>query len=403
MHWRLLTLAIVAQITVSLVTQGIPTLAPFLQTDLALTRGEVGLFNSALMGGSFIALFFAGWLVDMKGERTALVWGNLIVGASCVAVLATHGFGAALAIFFVTGIGASFATPAGSQTVTRWFPLTQRGSAMGLRQTGIPIGGALAAALLPLIALAYGWRWAIVTSGVVNTLAALLCWFYYPRPAPAEHAAARAAPAYSLRTLLTRDVVLLGLVGALLPLGQFALVTYLALYLKETQDIAITTSALLLVGAQIAGAFGRVLWGVCSDRLFARRRKPALLIAGLLSALGSLVLGWIPPGTPLWVIWPIVLALAFNAIGWHGSWISLVAEIAGPEKQGRTIGAAMTIMYAGIILLPPLFGVFVDYTHSWSGAWSLLTLGLLVGTGLVAQVHEPRPRVASVTETTSAA
>ena len=386
-----------AQITVSIVTQGVPTLAPFLQADLALTRGEVGLFNSALMGGSFVSLFFAGWLVDMKGERAALVWGNLIVGVSCIAIIVTHGFFAALAMFFITGIGASFATPAGSRTVMRWFPLAHRGSAMGLRQTGIPIGGALAAAILPLIALAHGWRWAIVASGGLSILAALLCWHRYPPPARAEHAAARAAPAYGFRALLTRDIVLLGLSGALLPLGQFALVTYLALYLKETQGTAITTSALLLVGAQLAGACGRLLWGVWSDRLFAQRRKPALLIAGLLSALGSIVLGWIPPATPLWVIWLIVLGYAFNAIGWHGCWISLVAEIAGPEKQGRTIGAAMTIMYAGIIVLPPLFGVFVDYTHSWSGAWTLLALGLLIGTGLVALVREHLPRPVRVT------
>lgn len=72
---------------------------------------------------------------------------------------------------------------------------------------------------------------------------------------------------------------------------------------------------------------------------------------------------------------------AFNAIGWHGSWISLVSEIAGPKKQGRTIGVAMTLMYAGIITLPPLFGLFVDYTHHLSGAWTLLGVGLLVGTG----------------------
>lgn len=378
----------IAQITVSIVTQGVPTLAPFLQQDLALTRGEVGLFNSAIMGGSFIALFHAGSLVDLKGERAALVWGNLLVGLSCFLVLATHGFIAALIIFFITGVGASFATPAGSRTVMRWFPLGQRGSAMGLRQTGIPIGGALAAGALPLLALAHGWRWAIVLSGALSVSAALLCWRHYPVPAAAEHAAARAAPAYRFGDLLTRDILLLGLAGALLPLGQFALVTYLALYLKETHAIPLTTSAMLLVGAQIAGAAGRLLWGVWSDRVFAGRRKPALIIAGILSALGSLLLGWIPLATPLWLIAVLVMGYAFNAIGWHGSWISLVSEIAGPEKQGRTIGVAMTVMYAGIIVLPPLFGVFVDCTHHWSGAWSLLALGLLLGTALIVPVRE---------------
>ncbi len=388
-HWRLLSLALLAQVAVSIVTQGVPTLAPFLQADLNLTRGEVGLFNSAIMGGSFTALFYAGWLVDVKGERAALVWGNYVVGSACIAVVLSQSFVAALAIFFIAGIGAAFSTPAGSKTVMRWFPPAQRGTAMGLRQTGIPIGGALAAAALPLLAIGFGWRIAIVVSGMFCVLTAGVCQRVYPKPT-AEHAAsAQATPAYRFTELLTRDVLLLGMAGALLPLGQFALVTYLALYLKETQHIPITTSALLLVGAQIAGACGRLLWGVWSDRLFRRRRKPTLLIAGVCSALGSLALGFLPFGTPVWVICVLVIVYSFNALGWHGSWISLVAEIAGPEKQGRTIGVAMTVMYAGIIVLPPLFGVYVDLTHHWSGAWALLAGGLLLGTGLVVLVEEP--------------
>jgi MFS family permease len=389
--WRLLGLALTAQVTVSIVTQGVPTLAPFLQADLGLTRGQVGLFNSALMGGSFIALFFAGAMVDLKGERLALGAGNLVVGVACMAILATHGFLAALGMFFLAGIGASFATPAGSRTVMRWFPPHQRGGAMGVRQTGIPIGGALAAAVLPAIALGAGWRWAIALSGLASLLAGLLCLLRYPAPSSEEGLAARALPAQGFRTLLTRDVALLGLAGAFLPLGQFALVTYLALYLLETQEVPITHTAGLLVAAQIAGAAGRVLWGVISDRFMRGRRKPALMMAGGLSALGALILGLLPPNTPLWVIASVVTTCAFNAIGWHGTWISLVAEIAGPERQGRTIGVAMTVMYAGIIALPPLFGFYVDLTHAWTGAWVLLALGLLLGTLLIVPVREAAP------------
>ncbi|MEN9728128.1 MAG: hypothetical protein RL434_2494, partial [Pseudomonadota bacterium] len=40
------------------------------------------------------------------------------------------------------------------------------------------------------------------------------------------------------------------------------------------------------------------------------------------------------------------------------------------------------------ILLPPLFGVFVDLTHHWTGAWCLLAVGLLIGTALVLPVRE---------------
>ena len=67
--WFMLSLALLAQIAVSLVMQGVPTLAPFLQADLALTRAQVGMFNSAIMAGSLLAMFAAGWVVDVKGER----------------------------------------------------------------------------------------------------------------------------------------------------------------------------------------------------------------------------------------------------------------------------------------------------------------------------------------------
>ena len=129
---------------------------------------------------------------------------------------------------------------------------------------------------------------------------------------------------------------------------------------------------------------------MASDRLFDKRRKPALLWANGLAALGALALGWLPAGTPMAVIAPLVLVYAFCTLGWHGTWIALVAEIAGPERQGRTIGIAMSLMYPGIIVLPPLIGLFVDRTHSWSIAWSACAAILVLGVLLLLPVREQK-------------
>ena len=77
----MLSLALLAQVAVSVIVQGAPTLAPFAQSDLGLTRGQVGLFNSALMAGSLSMMLVAGWVVEERavraggaGRRRLLAW-----------------------------------------------------------------------------------------------------------------------------------------------------------------------------------------------------------------------------------------------------------------------------------------------------------------------------------------
>jgi cyanate permease len=68
--------------------------------------------------------------------------------------------------------------------------------------------------------------------------------------------------------------------------------------------------------------------------------------------------------------------------------VALLVELGGSARQGRTVSQGMSIMYPSIIVLPPLFGWFVDHTHSWTGAWCLLSTVLLVGCYLLYRVPE---------------
>ncbi|MBI3977788.1 MAG: MFS transporter [Chloroflexi bacterium] len=388
-RWLMLGLALVAQVTVAMITQGVPTLAPFIQEDLGLSRGEVGLVGSAIMMGTLSALAVAGWAVDAYGERVVLIGGNLAVGLFSLAVLGASGLGTVLAVLYAAGIGAAVSTPAGSKTVMVWFPAALRGTAMGIRQTGVPLGGALAAAMLPALAFLAGWRAAVAVAAAAALVAGLACWALYEhRDGHWRRGSALSGFRGGWRSILSRDVLLLSIGGMLLPLGQFCLVTYLAIYLKETYGVPVVTSAALLVGAQIAGVAGRVLWGAGSDRVFGRRRRPALLGATGLASLGALALGWFPVGAPTWLLAVLVPLFGFNAIGWQGSWVSLLSELSGPERQGRTIGLAMTILYVGIIVGPPAFGFLVDQTRDWRLAWSVLAVLLAAGAATVLPVRE---------------
>jgi ACS family hexuronate transporter-like MFS transporter len=69
---------------------------------------------------------------------------------------------------FLLGIGEGFNWPAASKTVAEWFPSEERSLAVAIFDSGSSVGGALTALVIPWIALAFGWRWSFVFSGVLG-------------------------------------------------------------------------------------------------------------------------------------------------------------------------------------------------------------------------------------------
>lgn len=76
------------------------------------------------------------------------------------------GYAALLVALLVAGAGYSTVQPGGSKSVASWFDASQRGFAMGVRQAGLPLGAALASAVLPLVAEEFGRRATLLTGGV---------------------------------------------------------------------------------------------------------------------------------------------------------------------------------------------------------------------------------------------
>src|SRR5215470_10757128 len=140
-RWIVLSLATLMQLGVSLPQQTPAAIGPVLSRSLGLSRAELGLLTSAIWGGMLIGMLPFGMLVDRYGERSMLLAG-----------------GALLAGFLLV---ASRAT---------WFEPHLRGTAMGIRQTGVTAAGVLAAVALPPIAIVFGWRAAFVAVAAMALL-----------------------------------------------------------------------------------------------------------------------------------------------------------------------------------------------------------------------------------------
>jgi MFS family permease len=354
-------------------------LAPFLLEGLGLSRVQVGLFLPAAYLGGMLCALPAGWLTERRGVRWPLAGGQALTGAMVVLAALAPDLPRALGCLFLGGLGFGVLNPATSKAIVDWFPPRERGGAMGVKQTGLTLGGIVSAAVLPSLAATLGWRVALASAGGGALLSALLVALAYrdPRPRPV---AAPAAPARftDLGPFLRRPgVVVVFACGLGLSLLQSGVLAYFVLSVRDTFGLSAVDAGRLLALAHLGGAAGRLGWGVVSDRVFGARRRPGLAINALVgvAAFGALGLGSFLPPAALPVL---AVAVGVAAFGWVGLYFALVAEIGGVRSAGLLTGLAVIFSWGGVLVGPPVFGLLLEAADSYRLAWLMLAAIALV-------------------------
>ncbi len=192
-----------------------------------------------------------------------------------------------------------------------------------------------------------------------------------------------------LAVLRSRDILLLGLAAMFLCMVEFAALAHLVLYLRVGWVYSTVAAGGLLAVCQAAGAVGKPLSGLVSDRLLGRRRRAPLVALALLAALACALLALLRPGQT-GLLWLALLMLGIGAVGWGGLFGTLAGETAGPATAGAAAGVTAAIDNIGIFLGPLLFGLIVDRTGSYTPAWWTMVGAALIAAVLVALIRERR-------------
>ena len=384
----MLTLVTIAHALGSFSALAVAPLAPFLLDALHLTRAQVGFFVPAAYLGGVVMSLPAGWLTDRIGVRGVLAGGLALIGVMVVLASRADGLGSLLGCLMIGGFGFSVLNPATGKAVLDWFPPRRRGVAMGVKQTGLTLGGVAAALLLPPLAAETDWRQALTVAGLTSVACALVVALGYrapPRPAavvPADPARVR-----DLAQFLRRPgVVVVMTCGFALSMMQASLLAYLALYGRDVVGRSAVDAARLLALAQVGGASARLGWGFVSDRAFQSRRRPGIVISAML-ALGAFTVLGLGAVTPSALLPVVAIVAGAAAFGWVGLYMTLVAELGGSRYAGLLTGIAVTFSWSGVLVGPPLFGALLQLTGSWAVAWLVLA-----GVALIVALVLPRPR-----------
>jgi Major Facilitator Superfamily/ATP dependent DNA ligase domain len=236
------------------VQDGLAALAGFLQQDFRLTAAETGLLITASYAAPLFALLFVGDLLDRKSEPLIFGLGAGVLFAAMLLAAASRDYAVLLLCLLVAGLGSSVTQPGGSKSVSVWFRGDRLGLAMGIRQAGLPLGGAAAAAILPAVATAWSWR-AAFAAGAAAALGGGLAFALIYRPPDGDRAPKRPTLSFSLIAALLqqrwmRNAMIAGLA---LVAAQYGILTWLMLYLRDHAHIALARGAWFLFLAQAAG------------------------------------------------------------------------------------------------------------------------------------------------------
>ena len=376
--WVVVGLCTVGLASFNFVLLGFPALFPLIQEDFGASRAQLGLIVSGTLLGVLTSVLFMGWLADTIGVRRLLA---ITLSGLAVAVLLFSQVPSlilALPLAVLIGVAGAGTDPSVAKGVMEWVRPNARGVATGIVQTSVPIAGITTAAILPLLAEIFSWRIAVMFLAV-PVVASTVVFVTLYRDKPAGGTAERtASPTGRIAAVFkNRQIWLAALCGTGLSGVHVVFWTYLILYLKEDLQMSAVVGGLILGTGHAGSLVGRVGWGLVSDFLLGGRQVPALGLVCLISVFLMAFMALLPSSAPLAAVGVLVFVAGAVVMGWPGLMVVLLAELGGPRLMGRAVGFGLIIGLMGAVAVPPLFGLVVDQTDSYSIGWWMMS-GLAV-------------------------
>jgi len=361
-------------------------MAPAAAPSLGVSPSAVGYFVTVVYLGSMIGTVTAGgWVARFGPIRVSQV--GLFLCLAGLAAAASGEIAAVLAGALVVGLGYGPATPASSVILARAAPPHLFALTFSIKQTGVPLGTAIAGAAVPALVLWLGWQRAALVIGVACALCAVLLVpiraRYDAGRNPAAPASLRSAYAPVLLIVRDRTLLELSLVSLVFAGMQITLIAYLVTFLVESFAMSLVLAGMVMAASQFTSVAARIAWGAFADRFATRRATLGLL--GLGMGLSAMLAYAASPAWPLWGLFAFAMAFGATAVGWNGVFLAEIARLAPPGRVSDATGGSAFFTFLGVVVTPPLFHLVLGATGSYGATYALFGLpAFAVGLRLLA-------------------
>jgi MFS family permease len=373
--------------TSSMAVTLIAVLAPEAAPEIGVDATRIGTYTAIVYVFATLSGAVTGPLVDRFGA-IRVCQATMALAALAILCFTQASIAWALASAVVLGCAYGPFNPASAHVLwrlstPRWRPLV-----FSVKQTGVPLGGALTGALIPAIVVWSDWKNGALTVAAVALVMMVLLQglrgsIDADRGAVLELDLGRLVEPVRLALVEPR---LRGYTLAAFAYAgcQLSVMSFMVVFLTRAVDMSLVLAGSVFACLQAGGFAGRLLWGGVASRLGTPRTVLAAI--GLVTAACLLVTPMMDGDWPLLGVIGLATLLGASSLGWNGVMLSEVATHA-PEGLAVDATAGMqVVMFGGITVVPPVFGLLVMRTQSFTAAFLTVAVLAVVGTLLLARI-----------------
>jgi MFS family permease len=375
----LLGMVTVVQVLATFAVLALPTLATRASVTFGMGAETVGYQISLVYLAAASLSSGAGLFVRWWGGALVSIVAMIFAGCG-LAVMATGNIGLAVVASLAIGCAYGLTNPASSHLLFRFAPRHRQSLIFALKQTGVPLGGVLAALLLPALAQHFGWQEAMLICTALMAITIVPLIVTRPHldddrdPTAKISGGVLAGLALVLSKPRLRGLAIMGMAFASF---QFCLFTFLITMLVGEFGWSLIAAGQVATGMQIGGAIGRIFWSVLADRL--GRGLDVLITIGVGSAMFAFVLSMATPVWPAWLLTVVLFSFGFCLVGWNGLWFAEIARACRAEDVGLATGGVLVFTFGGIVFGPAAFATVYRLLDSYTLTYGVFSINAMIG------------------------
>jgi predicted MFS family arabinose efflux permease len=368
----------------------VPVLSPLIAAETGLPLSLVGFHTALVYGGTLVSAPMTAGLIRRYGGVRVLQGALLLLGLA-IALSAIGTPAALLGSALLAGVGHGPITPGGSHLIAARTPPGRRALVFSLKQTGVPAGAMVVAAITPPIAALAGWRMAVLAMALVAVLVALAIQpLRRPLDADRDPAAGRAGPLGVLREAFGAVALLkhakalrhLTVMSCGYGIAQFCFLTFFVAFQVATLGTPLAEAALRMAAGQVMGVIGRIIWALLADRFGG---GPILALCGAGGAVAALALALAGPDWPGVLVLLAAMVMGATAVGWNGVMLAEAARIAPGGQVGAATSATSFCFGLTMLVAPPLFSGLVVLTGGYAAGFAMCAAACVLGAAAIAR------------------